>query len=305
MTDSTWTDSTGNHEAKDPNNWSSGSAPQPGDSLFVPGGSTLDGSDNNLQGNPLNLAGSLTLNMSSGAQVAVNDIDNGGRRFQEGAPVVANVSGHGTLGVDVGIPQVEFQSGAPVTVNLADDATLDGTFQMQLTSLTISGGDHAKFINDDNTVLAGVHAVIGVDVAGTGVFDDGIAHFGPSPSAAAGGFLEFGGRVSGEQTINVEGSGGAPIGSRLVVDQPHEFHASVHLFFASSVDLVDFAEADHWSYANDVLSISNVGGKVIDQLHVVNEVGTPHGLSVSKTSAGDVLVGLGVDFSGSLAAPTT
>ena len=184
MTDSTWTDSTGNHEAKDPNNWSSGSAPQPGDSLFVPGGSTLD-------------------------------------------------------------------------------------------------------------------------VAGTGVFDDGIAHFGPSPSAAAGGFLEFGGRVSGEQTINVEGSGGAPIGSRLVVDQPHEFHASVHLFFASSVDLVDLAEADHWSYANDVLSISNVGGKVIDQLHVVNEVGTPHGLSVSKTSAGDVLVGLGVDFSGSLAAPTT
>ena len=39
---------------------------------------------------------------------------------------------------------------------------------MQLASLTISGGDYAKFINDGATVLKGVGAVIGVDVGGTG-----------------------------------------------------------------------------------------------------------------------------------------
>ena len=49
LTDSTWTDSTGNHKASDPNNWSSGTAPMPGDNLFVQGGSTLSVRDNNLQ----------------------------------------------------------------------------------------------------------------------------------------------------------------------------------------------------------------------------------------------------------------
>ena len=55
MTDSTWTDSTGNNKASDPANWSSGSAPQPGDALILPVGSTIDIWDNDLQGDPLRI----------------------------------------------------------------------------------------------------------------------------------------------------------------------------------------------------------------------------------------------------------
>jgi hypothetical protein len=96
MTDSTWTDSTGNHKANNPNNWSSGTSPMPGDNLFVEGGSTLNVRDNNLQGDPLNLApggsGPVTLNMSSGAQVSVIDTESSDA-------VLANIQGHGTLGL--------------------------------------------------------------------------------------------------------------------------------------------------------------------------------------------------------------
>ena len=55
MTNSTWTDSTGNHTASNCNNWSSGTSPMPADNLFVQDGSTLDVRDNNLRGDPLNL----------------------------------------------------------------------------------------------------------------------------------------------------------------------------------------------------------------------------------------------------------
>jgi hypothetical protein len=305
LTDSTWTDSTGNHKASDPNNWSSGTAPMPGDNLFVQGGSTLSVRDNNLQRDPLNLApggsGPVTLNMSSGAQVSVIDT-------ASNVAVVANIRGHGTFGVDVDVAPVEFRSGAPVTVNLADHATLDGTFHMQLASLTISGGDYAKFINDGATVLKGVGAVIGVDVGGTGEFGVGSALPHPSPQFIASGYLEFAGRVSNGQTITVSGASISVVPTaRLVIDRPDEFHGTVDLHNSSLTDLVGLAQADHWSYANDLLSIRNAGGKVIETLHVVSDaLGSGiHGLSLSKTSAGDVLVRPGTDFGGSLVAPTT
>jgi hypothetical protein len=305
MTDSTWTDSTGNHKANNPNNWSSGTSPMPGDNLFVEGGSTLNVRDNNLQGDPLNLApggsGPVTLNMSSGAQVSVIDTESSDA-------VVANIQGHGTLGVDVDVAPVEFRSGAPVTVNLADHATVDGTFHMQLTGLTISGGDHAKFINDGATVLKGAGAVIGVDVGGTGTFDVGSALPHPSPQFIASGSLEFAGRVSSGQIITVSGASISVVPTaRLLIDRPDEFHGKINLQNSSRTDLVGLARADHWSYANDLLSISNAGGKVIDTLRVASDaLGSGiHGLAVSKTSAGDVLVSPGADFSGMLVAPTT
>jgi hypothetical protein len=299
MTDSTWTDATGSHNAKDPQNWSSGIAPQPGDNLFIQGGSTLDIRDNDLKGNPLQLtqggSGPVILSMTRGAQVDVVDTASHNT-------VVANIQRHASLSVGVKGSSLGFQPDSAVTVDLADRATLDGTFYLKLTHLDISGGDKAKFINNDDTVLSGTRAVVRVDVAGTGTFRVEATSSAPSPSFQVGSYLEFAGRVSGGQTIDV--SGGSNVSSQLVIDQPNEFHATVDLHVASIADLVGLAEADHWSYANDVLSISNVCGKVIDRLHVVSEVGT-HGLLLSKTSAGDVLVTPGTDFSGSLASPTS
>jgi hypothetical protein len=66
------------------------------------------------------------------------------------------------------------------------------------------------------------------------------------------------------------------------------------------------AQADSWSYKNDLLSIKTACGKVIDRLHVVSDAsGSVHGLSVSKTAAGDLLVSPGADFHGSLVLQST
>jgi hypothetical protein len=76
----------------------------------------------------------------------------------------------------------------------------------------------------------------------------------------------------------------------------------VDLHDRSLVDLVDLAKADSWSYRNDILAIKNACGRVIDRVHVVSDAsstGTIHGLSVSMSGAGDVLVRPGTDFRGS------
>ena len=80
------------------------------------------------------------------------------------------------------------------------------------------------------------------------------------------------------------------------------------------VDLGDSALPTSWTLPvkplelqNDMLSIYNVHGSVVDKLHVVSDAfdSSVHGLSVSKTSAGDLLVTRETDFCGSLVTPTT
>ena len=93
------------------------------------------------------------------------------------------------------------------------------------------------------------------------------------------------------------------------IDDPRQFHGTVDLHNdLSFADLVGLAQADSWSYKNDLLSIKTACGEVIDRLHVVSDAsstGSVHGLSVSKNAAGDVLVSPGTDFHGSLALPTS
>lgn len=79
------------------------------------------------------------------------------------------------------------------------------------------------------------------------------------------------------------------------------------LILATRRYLIGLFQSDHWTYKNDMLSIYNAYGSIVDKLHVVSDAfdSSAHGLSVSKTSAGDLLVTPGTDFCGSLVTPTT
>jgi hypothetical protein len=123
------------------------------------------------------------------------------------------------------------------------------------------------------------------------------------------GRIQFGGFVSGGETVSISGSPNPAASnttnaiSSVVIEQPREFFATVDLHDFSLADLVGLAQSDSWSYKNDLLSIKAANGKVIDRLHVVSDASSTsvHGLSVSKNAAGDVLVSPRTDFHGSLA----
>jgi hypothetical protein len=310
----TWTGQV-NNDASNPGNWSPIGAPQPGDMLTdTINGSTIDIRDNALAGNgllmsapPSVVVSSATLNLSHAARV---DLFLG-----VGTQVVANVSGVDTLNASVP-GSVSPRPGGALTVNL-DHAILFGSFNIGNFPIgPISGGSvtitsenrPALFINNATDTVSGGSADIDVDVVGKGTFNvtAGFMRVLQLP-----GRIEFGGFVSGGETVSVSGSVNTtppgPAISSVVIEQPREFFATVDLHDFSLADLVGLAQADSWSYKNDLLSIKTANGKVIDRLHVVSDAsstGSVHGLSVSKNAAGDVLVSPGTDFQGSLA-PTS
>jgi hypothetical protein len=309
----TWTGSV-NNDASNSGNWSPMGAPLPGDTLTdTISGSTIDIRDNALAGNGLLISpppsvavSSATLNLSHAARVDLF--------LSSGTQVVANVSGVvDTINASVaGI--VSRPAGGALTVNL-DHAILFGSFNIGSFpigptsggSVTITSENRpALFINNATDTVSGGSADIDVDVVGKGTFNvtSGFMRVQPVP-----GRIQFGGFVSGGETVSVSGFVSTPPGpSSVVIEQPREFFATVDLHDFSLADLVGLARADSWSYKNDLLSIKAANGKVIDRLHVVSDAsstGSVHGLSVSKTAAGDVLVSPGTDFHGSLALPTS
>lgn len=293
MTDNTWTDGTGNHQASDPANWSSGQTPAPGDFLILPTGSTIDIRDNDLQGDTLNIFGGVgepttNVHLSHHADARLGFGDE---------RTVVTVQGVDTL-------QTQSLGG---TVHLLPHAHLLGTLNQvgSGTRLTFVGDEGARYINNGNSTLTGADVIMDVPVVGSGTFNVGPIG---GISNVHGSSLEFGGFVSSGQTVQVSGGSKANVAESTVqMDQPREFHGTVDLFRLGVADLVGLSQADHWSYKNDMLSIYNGCGSVVDKLHVVSDAfgSSVHGLSVSTTTAGDVLVRPGTDFSGSLVVPTT
>jgi hypothetical protein len=329
MTDRTWTGAVSN-DASNPLNWSpSDSAPEPGDTLTVPGGNTIDIADNALQDDTLTLLrprvlsfptttfnlshkadatlsltgqfeeeqATATLNLSQHSNVSLNLF---------AAQVTANVSGQDTLNVTRS-GALEFKS--VVTVNLAPHAILFGSFSFDTQSYVVMSGDESTRFHNTGTGLQGTTAIIDTDVVGSGTFDLRTGSRGMDAIPAS---LEFGGSVSRGQTVTITGSevfGGNPAApSSVKIDRPDEFHGTVDLHNLSLADLVGLAQADSWSYKNDLLTLKNACGQVIDKFHILSDAsstGDVHGLSVSKSAAGDVLVSPGADFKGSLALTTS
>lgn len=63
-----------------------------------------------------------------------------------------------------------------------------------------------------------------------------------------------------------------------------DFLGTVDLHDFSLADLVGLAHAHSWSYQNDMLSIKNLSGKVIDRLHIVSDAATTGSVRVSLNS---------------------
>ena len=183
-------------------------------------------------------------------------------------------------------------------VNLAGNARLLGSFNMRFGTLTLSDGDHARYVNNGTDSLRGTHAVIDSDVTGSGTFE--VSAVQVARTGAIPGFLEFGESVSQGQTVDVTGlrivdefGGVFPVTSTIQLDEPKEFRGTINLHELSVADLVGLPKANSWSYENDMLSIFSGRGRLIDKLHVISG-----GLSVSKSLAGDVLVKPGSEFHG-------
>ncbi len=310
----TWVGTAGN-DAGNPANWSPAGAPQPGDTLLLPAGSTIDIRGNDLRGAPLvlatpysptgSLAASATLNLSQQADVT---LENGAATIGAASATV-NVAGCDTLDL-ISTIQTSPPYGAPlsVTVNLASDASLNGSFDLGYgSSLTVTGDPHARFINSGTDTLSGATASIETGVYGSGSFK--LGGEGVNPTSVAGGHLTFTSFVSQGQVIDVTGVMAALIVRTSEVDiaNSHDFHGTLDLHDFSLASLAGLAGADAWSFKNDMLTIFDGCGQIADRVHVISDAdatptGGVHGLSVSLNNDGQVLVSPGADFHGSLAA---
>jgi hypothetical protein len=273
MTDKIWVGG-GNNNARNPNDWSPTGVPQPGDTLSMPNGGTMNVSDNDLAGNAVHVGAPLTLgqvtfNLSHHAVLAV--VQNQGTDSE----TTVNVAGKDTLEWSSVFP-----STSEVTVNLGSHAQLTGSFDMTFGRLTVNDGPGAKLINDQTDTLGGVNALITPDVLGIGSFTS-------TSVQGTGGFLEFAGSVSGGQSVTLSGDPFRLVASGLRIDQPHEFHASVVMQPQSDIDLVGLAKADSYTFKNDMLSIFG-GNRLIDRLRLTNDgsvLGQSHDLVVSKSGS--------------------
>jgi hypothetical protein len=260
----------GDSRANNPADWNPTGAPVPGDKLTMPGAE-------------------LTLQAIRAPFTATQ-------------PTV-NVTGHDTLNADLSGDVGTLLGSQPstLTIDVAPFSALNATFNASFQSaVSISASDESLLVNNQVSILDGASAVINADVVGAGSFAVTafpLPRFGP-----IGGSLEFGGAVSYGETVTLSG-GSTPDRtslSTLEIDQPHEFLGAVTMQTLSEIDLVGLANADSYSFQNDMLSIY-AGNRVIDMLRLSNDGAQ---LSVWK-NANDVflLQGSSAPPSGSLALP--
>jgi hypothetical protein len=113
--------------------------------------------------------------------------------------------------------------------------------------------------------------------------------------------LVFAGSVGSCQTVmmaNAAHTGDS--GLLLQLDKPTAFAGSVDLT-QGTIDLVGLANADSYSFKNDILSVYS-GNKVIDTLRLTNE--TQYGFAVEKVAGGVNIVALSSATNPSTGLPT-
>jgi hypothetical protein len=70
--------------------------------------------------------------------------------------------------------------------------------------------------------------------------------------------------------------------SQLIIDHPRQFHGQVDLV-SGDVDLNGLAQADNYSFSNDMLTIYATNGKALDRLRLTSDSSA---FSVEKTATG-------------------
>ncbi len=263
-----------------PYDWSNG-APQPGDTLVIGAGTAFLG-DSNIYGDTVVLAGEATnptLIAFGAADVAAVVA------YSDAVPVPATSGGSAPTGtIEVaGAPTVSLQvigsqeAEAHATVTIDDYSQMRGGFTASgaNASVSIDGTGTSTFANTASS-LAGVYEVANVNatVVGDGTFDIGLFDA-----------MRFASGVSAGQTINDNG------GSLSIVDT-RDFHASVVWSPTATsdgsnqyIELPGLA-ADHYSYANGVLSLTAGGTDVFD-LHLRTD---PAGDVVAAQASGGIQV---------------
>ncbi len=287
MADRTWVGGV-NDSARNPNNWSPNGVPQPGDTLTMLSG-TMNIRDNNLAGDALVIganqtSATVTLNLSHQASASLDIAQ------ESDDQVTVNVKGTDTVNV-----LTEFPSTLGMTVNLVNCASLTGAFAMTFGGVTINGGDNSRFVNNGLSQFAGSNVILDTDVRGKGTFTVGTAQ-------GSSGNLEFGGSVSRGQTVDVTGDPGRGLVSHVRVDQPDEFGGAIGLGVFGEVDLQGLANADSYTYQNDMLSIYS-GGCVIDTVRLTTlppPSGPSFDLAVFQTPTGVAIDRGGVPFGGTM-----
>lgn len=299
----------GNNQASNPNDWSPTGVPQPGDSLSVIGSNTMNVSDDDLAGNTLSVipaGGAFVANLSKATMSAFAEFDGTStfnlaqsslnlstfRDFdtvnlsQNSSLTLDSNGGVSTINIDgKDTANITAEAFARPTINLAKGSQWNGTFSIRNgpDTLVVNGAANSVFNNTGNSDIGGESsATINAAVSGIGRFS-----VLPDPVSSSGFQLEFGGSVSPLQSVADTGL--------VKIDQPNAFDATVTLSSApdspasnrpSEIDLVGLANADSYTFKNDMLNIWS-GNKVIDTLRLHDS--TAFGFGVAKVG-GDVQV---------------
>ena len=297
MTKRTWIGG-GNNQASNPKDWSPTGTPEPDDQLQILGPAishvppqlptyTMNVAGDDLIGDPLSIERvNATVNVTRGAamsaQVLLSDATfNLSARSNLGLQVAydtlsALVPTQTTVNIS-GSDTMNLQSSMPVTVNVAPGSTWVGSFTLAGSGLpgrlASSGGNHADFVSNGASVIGPfAAAVLALPVSGSGSF-------------GVNGRLEFTSSVGPSQSVQLIGYAGQSNGL-LQVDDPKAFRGSVTLAPGlpsdiKQIDLMGLAQADSFSYTNDLLNIWS-GNTIIDTLRLTDR--TQYGFAVVKTS---------------------
>jgi hypothetical protein len=292
----------GDNNASNPLDWNPNGVPQPGEQLSVvpavpgtPQSFTMNVMENDLAGDPVDIVSraNLLANLSNRAVMTavVSDGANGTFNLSQqsslnlslssgrsGAPSnnTINLSQNSSLDLSAGgfgVTANVNMSGndaahiivgglGSANVTLQPGARWSGTVNTARGGFGVSGGPDSVFNNDGDSNIGQSFATIHADVAGKGnIAVRAFAH------------LEFASSVGPNQTVSLDSAG-------VQIDQPNLFEATATLITASTrIDLIGLAEADSYTFKNDLLSIFS-GKSIIDTLRLHDS--TPNGFVVQK-----------------------
>ena len=231
------------NSATGPANWSAGTVPSPGQTLYMIRGGTMNLSGGNLAGDTLlfnaqsqDNSNSPTVNLSKGAALTA------GTSMQGSASPTINVSDTDTLDL-VGT----YPSGLDATVNLSALSHLITTNNVVFGSLMVNGSSGSDLTMAGTSNFGGTTVLLNTpQVDGTGTVSLDSAQSAP-------GRMEITGAVGNTVSFNLAGDTGRGTASGLTVDQPAEFHGSLNLAW-SYVDLKGLT-ADSYDFTGGMLTL--------------------------------------------------
>lgn len=303
MTTKVWVGGTGSFD--DPNEWSPGGAPGPGDVAIIQIGEAsvsmqrLDGFELQLQSpasvldiSDVRFGAHFTLTMPPGAGGTATLNATG---FNANFGVIQVVSSYG--------PQPEFSP--PVTITMSDLAPSAGcagaaaVFLNAGSILVETGQPVAIVAKSPDAVLINngvmhldapfMEATIGVSVLGSGSIETGHP-IAPAASAlllASIPSVEFAGTVGAGQSLTIDGV------AHVQIDKPSQFHALIHDFqpndpsayvaeFYQPEIILENAPVTSYNVSNDILSLWN-GHTLVAQLRFADFAYTKDNFLVSTS----------------------